>query len=259
MAAVKRFIALEIQARLEVGEQVKDYKDKLKTNVSELSANVKFHENFTNFNPAKCKAAEMIPQYSAQHPSHPEQKFCGVPQILDVRECDGAKCLYIETTEKPRNKRRGFLLAESIELEGELAVEVKVKPIDGMDNAFELWLLGDTDDNLCFALNASPNKKFGANTVRNNKYAYAIEGSASILNEWYYLQIQLKKDKINMAILDANRVFVDRRTFNKPAGFGKFDIAFGHSLGPRTKKEYFFKSYIESVIVADCGCQDLGD
>ena len=259
MAAVKRLIDLETQARLEVDEQVKDYKDKLKINVSELTANVKFYENFTTFDTAKCKAAEKIPPYSMQHPSHPDQQFLGVPQVLEVCECDGAKCLYIETEEKPRNKRRGFLVAESIKLEGELAVEVKVKPIDGMDNAFELWLLGDTDEHLCFALNASPNKKFGVNAGRNNVYAYSIQGSESILNEWYYLHIQLKKDKINMVLLDVNRVSDDKRTFDTPAGFGSFDIALAHSIGPRTKKQYYFKSLVESVIVADCGSQDLGE
>ena len=259
LAAVKRFIGLEMQARLGVDEQVKDFKDKLKTTVKELTTNVKFQEKFTAFDPAKCKPADKTPTFSAQHPSHPEQQFIGVPQVLEVHECDGAKCLYIETAENPRNKRRGFLIAENMKLEGELAVEVKVKPINGMDNAFELWLLGDTDDNLCFALNASPNKKFSVNTVRNNEYAYAIEGSKSILNVWHYLQIQLMKDKIDMLLLDANRVSVDKRTFDTPANFSRFDIALGHSIGPRTKKEYYFKVYVESVIVADCDCQDLDE
>jgi len=80
-----------------------------------------------------------------------------------------------------------------------------------------------------------------------------------LMNAWYYLQIQLKKDKINMALLDTDRVLVDKRTFDTSAGFNRFDVALAHSLGPRTKKTYLFKSYVQSVTVADCNAQDSSE
>ncbi|MCL2285609.1 MAG: hypothetical protein FWC32_04505 [Firmicutes bacterium] len=267
VAALKRLLELEKQAQYEINEQTKRVKAKMEIKVNKLTGGVKFHENFANFDPAKCKAAEMLPLHEGVHGTNQELQFNGVPQILKVCEHDGVKCLYIETEETPRNKRRGFLVAEGIEMDGELAVEVKVKPIDGLEGVFEVWLLGDNGVYLCLELGSSHKGKFSLiamrsqmeNGKRRNYVAASKYRPKFIFNEWYYLHIQLRKDKINMAILDANRASVDRRTFDTPAGFNSFDIALAHSLGPRTKDMYYFKALVESVIVADYGYQDLGE
>ena len=87
--------------------------------------------------------------------------------------------------------------------------------------------------------------------VRKNDFAHCSYNPKFTLNEWYYLYIQLNKDKINMSIFNNERISVDKRTFDTPVGFSQFSIAFAHSLGPRTKEKYFFKTCVKSVIVAD--------
>jgi hypothetical protein len=160
--------------------------------------------------------------------------FNDTPQLFNViRDNEGTKCLNIETEETPRDKRRGFYVAKGIKLDGELAVEVKVKPIDGLDGVFEVWLLGDNGEMLCFKLNSTHASKFAMEAIHCNDSEFNLAASKYkpkfMMNEWYCLHIQLKKDEINMALLDADRVLVDKRTFNTSAGFDNFDIALAHS------------------------------
>ena len=241
IAAIKKFMELEKQAR----DAQKRSADQAKKNIT---TNKVYVEKLTN--------GTKLPNTFGDTVEAPAF-FNGTPQMLNViRDDDGTEVLHIETEETPRDKRRGFYVAKGIKFDGNLAVEVKVKPIDGLDGVFELWLLGNKGEHLCMKFNSTHANKFAMEAIRYNDTDYNIVTSKHklkfMMNEWYYLHTQLKKDEVNMLLLDADRAVVDQRTFDTPAGFDSFDIALAHFLGPRTKKTYLFKAYVESVIVANC-------
>ena len=133
-----------------------------------------YFQDFSKFDTQNCKPAEALHQ------------FRDIPQAIEVKD-DG---LYLQTTGKEHWSRWGIIIQENLQLDGEMAVEAKVKPLGNLDGMIELWLLGDNGKKVSVRLRSGyygAEKEVIASVGYDGKHSY----SKSLFNfgEWYYVQI----------------------------------------------------------------------
>jgi hypothetical protein len=188
--------------------------------------------------------------------------FSGLPQTAEMREIDGNKCLYVETLESGSDKRRGFVLAQGVKIDGDAAIEVMVRPMGNLDGIAEIYLIGDNGRQISFRMRAGCFggerelivNALGRQHVTPSKRQFAFD-------KWYYVNFIIKSDQVLMALLDSERRVIWKYTFanTNTEGFGAFDVVFAQELGQPGGGEWLMKAYIGYVKAMAATDADFGD
>ncbi|MDF2587609.1 MAG: hypothetical protein K0S41_1450 [Anaerocolumna sp.] len=217
--------------------------------LDELNYSLSYIQNFSSIETDKFKEAYFLPHYKSK------------PQTINKLMEDGKNCVYLETDGK-KLERHGVILAEHILVKFDMAVEIKIKPLGDSEGVAEFWLINEEYGKwINFKL-------FGGYYGTKKETILEFNGERIYFpiklwdwGNWYYLHIQLTKNKTVMALLDENRCILARHCFDQSVTslFESFSIAISQEMGMDNIRSNFMKALITDIKVGVClnGMQDL--
>jgi hypothetical protein len=210
--------------------------------LDEQNYSLSYTQNFSSTETDKFKEAYFLPHYKSK------------PQTINKRMEDGKNCIYIETEGK-KLERHGVIIAENIHVKFDMAVEIKIKPFGDSEGVGEFWLINEENGKwINFKL-------FGGYYGTKKETILEFNGERIYFpiklwdwGNWYYLHIQLSKNKTVMALLDENRFILARHCYEQSVTslFESFSIAISQEMGMDNIRSNFMKALITDIKVGLC-------